>query len=74
MKLFEYVNSLSRDMDITYRNSKLAISLDNQKENIAKMLKLVDKLDKLANNEDRSVSEGLKDLEKKRSRKAARFE
>ena len=53
VKLFEYVNSLSRDMDITYRNSKLAISLDNQKENIAKMLKLVDNLDKLEKNEDR---------------------
>ena len=53
IKLFEYVNSLSRDMDITYRNSRLAISLDNQKENIAKMLKLVDNLDKLEKNEDR---------------------
>jgi len=47
MKLFEYCNSLSRDLNITYRNNKLAISIDNQKENIAKMLKLVDNLDKL---------------------------
>ena len=47
VKLFEFVNSLSRDMEITYKNNKLAISLDNQKENISKMLKLVDNLDKL---------------------------
>ena len=53
MKLFEYVNSLSKDMVITYRNSKLAISLDNQKENIAKMLQLVDNLDKLEKDENR---------------------
>ncbi|MBQ6333744.1 MAG: transcription-repair coupling factor [Erysipelotrichaceae bacterium] len=53
IKLFEYVNSLSRDMDISYRNSRLAISLDNQKENVAKMLKLVDNLDKLEKNADR---------------------
>ena len=53
VKLFEYVNSLSKDMVITYRNSKLAISLDNQKENIAKMLQLVDNLDKLEKDENR---------------------
>ena len=47
LKLFEYVNTLSRDMEISYKNNKLAISLDNQKENISKMLKLVDNLDKL---------------------------
>ncbi len=47
LKLFEYVNTLSRDIEITYKSSKLAITLDNQKENIAKMLKLVDNLDKL---------------------------
>lgn len=56
VKLFEYCNSLSKDMDITYRNSKLAISIDNQKENIALMIKLVDNLDKLQKNEDRQVS------------------
>ena len=53
VKLFEYVNSLSKDIVITYRNSKLAISLDNQKENIAKMLQLVDNLDKLEKDENR---------------------
>ena len=47
LKLFEYVNTISRDMEISYKNSRLAISLDNQKENISKMLKLVDNLDKL---------------------------
>ena len=53
VRLFEYCNSLSRDMEITYRNSKLAISIGNQKENIARMLKLVDNLDKLEKHEDR---------------------
>ena len=47
MKLFEYCNALSRDINITYKNNRLAISIDNQKENISKMLKLVDNLDKL---------------------------
>ena len=47
IKLFEYVNTISRDMVISYKNNRLSISLDNQKENIAKMLKLVDNLDKL---------------------------
>ncbi|MCR4855404.1 MAG: transcription-repair coupling factor [Erysipelotrichaceae bacterium] len=53
VKLFEFVNSISKDMVITYRNSKLAVSLDNQKENVSKMLKLVDNLDKLEKNADR---------------------
>ena len=53
LKLFEYVNSISRDMNISYKNNKLAITLDNQKENIARMLKLVDNLDKLEKHENR---------------------
>ncbi len=53
VRLFEFVNSLSRDMEITYRNSRLTILLDNQKENIAKMLQLVDHLDKLEKDEGR---------------------
>ncbi len=53
LKLFEYVNSISRDMSISYKNNKLAITLDNQKENIARMLKLVDNLDKLEKHENR---------------------
>ena len=46
-KLFGYCNDLSKDIKIAYRNYKLEISLDNQKENVAKMLKLVDDLDRL---------------------------
>ncbi|MBR5341421.1 MAG: transcription-repair coupling factor [Erysipelotrichaceae bacterium] len=53
VKLFEYVNSLSKDMNISYKNSKLIISLDNQRVNVDKMLKLVDNLDKLEKNENR---------------------
>ena len=52
VKLFEYVNSLSKDMVISYKYGKLAISLDNQKENIARMLTLVDNLDKLEKHEN----------------------
>ena len=47
VKLFEYCGNLSKDMKIAYKNYRLEISLDNQKENISKMLKLVDNLDKL---------------------------
>ena len=47
LKLFEFVNGLSKDMKITYKNSRLAIAIPNQKENISKMLQLVDELDKL---------------------------
>ncbi|MBO7697829.1 MAG: transcription-repair coupling factor, partial [Erysipelotrichaceae bacterium] len=46
-KLFEYCNNLSKDIKIGYKNYRLEISLDNQKENVAKMLKLVDDLDSL---------------------------
>ena len=53
MKLFEFCNKLSKDMVITYKNYKLEISIDNQKENINKMLKLVDHLDELTKNENR---------------------
>ena len=51
-KLFEYCNELSKDIKIAYKNYKLEISLDNQKENISKMLKLVDNLDKLEKHEN----------------------
>jgi len=53
VKLFEYCNSLSKDLNITYRNSKLAISIPNQKENISLMIRLVDHLDQLEKHEDR---------------------
>lgn len=52
MKLFEYCNNLSKDINIKYKYNKLSISLSNQKENIDKMLKLVDNLDKLEKNEN----------------------
>ncbi|MBQ1787818.1 MAG: transcription-repair coupling factor, partial [Erysipelotrichaceae bacterium] len=52
LKLFEYCNSLSKDFRISYKNSRLTVSIDNQKENINKMLKLVDDLDKLEKHED----------------------
>ena len=52
VKLFEYCNGLSKDISIAYKNSKLIISIDNQKENIDKMLKLVDNLDKLEKHEN----------------------
>ena len=52
LKLFEYCNSLSKDIDITYKMSKLQISIDNQKENMNKMLKLIDNLDQLEKHEN----------------------
>ena len=53
VKLFEYCNSLSKDIEIGYKESKLIINIDNQKENINKMLVLVDNLDKLEKDENR---------------------
>jgi transcription-repair coupling factor (superfamily II helicase) len=53
VKLFGYCNELSRDIDITYKNSKLTVSIDNQKESISKLFKLIDNLDKLEKHEDR---------------------
>ena len=50
-RLFEFCNNLSKDLKITYKNSKLTISIDNQKENINRMLILVDNLDKLTKDE-----------------------
>ena len=53
IKLFEYCNSLSKDIKIAYKNNKLIIEIDNHKENINKLLTLVDNLDKLMKNENR---------------------
>ena len=50
--LFEYCNNLSKDIKIVYKNQKLAISIANQKDNIAKILQLVDNLDKLEKDAD----------------------
>jgi len=52
IKLFTYCNELSRDIEIAYKHSKLEISIDNQTDSIAKLLKLVDNLDKLQKNEN----------------------
>ena len=52
VKLFEFCNKLSRDIVINYKNNKLIISIENQRENINLMLKLVDNLDKLKKNEN----------------------
>ena len=47
LKLFEYCNSISKDLTINYKNSKLMIEIENQEDNIEKMLQLIDNLDKL---------------------------
>ena len=52
MKLFEYCSKLSKDININYKESKLIIDIENQKENINKMLTLVDNLDKLQKDEN----------------------
>ena len=53
IKLFEYCGKLSKDINIGYKESKLIIDIDNQKENINKMLTLVENLDKLEKDENR---------------------
>ena len=53
IKLFEYCSKLSKDINIGYKESKLIIDIENQKENISKMLTLVDNLDKLEKDENR---------------------
>ena len=53
IKLFEYCGKLSKDININYKESKLIIDIENQKENISKMLTLVDNLDKLEKDENR---------------------
>lgn len=52
VKLFGFCNELSKDINITYKYGMLEISIENQKENISKMLKLVDHLDELTKNEN----------------------
>ncbi len=53
IKLFEYCNNISKDINISYKDSKLIIDINNQKESINKMLLLVDNLDKLQKDENR---------------------
>ena len=52
-KLFEYCNSLSRDIEITYKQNKLQLFVEAQKDAIDKILKLVDNLDSLEKDENR---------------------
>ena len=52
MKLFEYCSKLSKDINISYKDKKLIIDIDNQKENVNKLLILVDNLDKLQKDEN----------------------
>ncbi len=52
VKLFEYCNSLSKDLNIGYKMNRLEVSISNQKDSIGKILKLVDNLDKLVKDEN----------------------
>ena len=52
VKLFEYCNSLSRDIEIAYKQNKLQLYVEAQKDAIDKILKLVDNLESLTKNEN----------------------
>ena len=52
LKLFAYCNEVSRDINITYKQSKLAISIANQRDSIKKIIKIIDNLDKLEKDEN----------------------
>jgi len=47
VKLFEYCNSISKDIKIAYHSNRLELYVDNQKDAVEKILKLVDHLDML---------------------------
>lgn len=47
VKLFEYCTKLSRDINIQYKQNKLVLYVEAQKDAINKILELVDNLDKL---------------------------
>lgn len=47
MKLFELCNNISRDINIKYTKSKLELTIKNRKDDIQKIIKLVDSLDKV---------------------------
>jgi len=53
VKLFTYCNEVSKDINITYKNNKLILYVDNQKDAINKILELVKNLDKLKKDETR---------------------
>ena len=52
LKLFGYCNEISRDINITYKQSKLAISIANQRDSIKKIIKIIDNLDRLEKDEN----------------------
>ena len=47
VKLFEFCNKISRDINIQYKQNKLVLYVEAQKDAINKILELVDNLDKL---------------------------
>ena len=53
VKLFEYCNKLSKDIEISYKQNKLQLFVESQKDAIDKILKLVDNLDSLEKDENR---------------------
>ena len=52
LKLFAYCNEVSRDIKISYKYSKLAISIVNQRDSIKKIIQIIDNLDKLEKDEN----------------------
>lgn len=53
VKLFSFCNDLSKDINITYKYNMLELTIDNQKENIHKMMVLIEHLDELVKDENR---------------------
>lgn len=53
MKVFEYCAKLSRDIKIRYIKERIEFSIQNQKEQIKKMIQLLDHLDELVKDENR---------------------
>ena len=47
LKLFEYCNSLSKDLVINYKRNRLEFSISNQESFISILLELIENLDKL---------------------------
>lgn len=52
VKLFEYCNSVSKDIEIAYKQNKLMLYVEAQKDAIDKILKLVDNLESLQKDEN----------------------
>ena len=53
VKLFEYCNELSKDIEISYKQNKLQLFVESQQDAIDKILVLVDNLDRLEKDENR---------------------